>query len=328
MDAPCTIEGVDLEVSLVSKSSLLYPFFDFTFIFALFVLLPGCGNQKDDVFIDGGPVDLDAGWYPAWDSGPDDKFTLPLTFAVIPGGTFDMGTVGNYNESPVHAVTVSEFEIMHNEVTVSQYDECVSAGQCTTPNAVSPYCNWNTPDFENHPINCVNWFQALNFCEFIGARLPSEAEWEYAARSAGETLETKTYPWGNQLPSCDYAVMSGITSGAGCGTDRSSIVCSKEAGNTEHGLCDMAGNVSEWVQDSYHGSYDCDAYPGADNCEVGGKAPADGSAWEELGGTQRTFRGGSLGSPLTVDDLRTAARNKGLPADQFISRGMRCVRDI
>jgi formylglycine-generating enzyme required for sulfatase activity len=312
----------------VLKNRLRYFFFIVLSILSLFSFLFGCENNERHVSMDGGPVDLDAGWYPTRDSGPDEVIALPITFVAIPEGAFDMGTEGNYIESPVHRVTLSAFEIMQAEVTVAQYSECVSAGQCTVPNAVNPYCNWNLPGFENHPVNCVNWFQGVNYCAFVGGRLPSEAEWEYAARSAGKPVETKTYPWGDQVPSCDYAVMSDSTTGAGCGTDRSSIVCSKPAGHTEQGLCDMGGNVSEWVQDWYHGSYDCDAYPGAENCGSGGQAPMDGSAWEEGGGTGRCFRGGAFGSPLELSDLRTAARNKGLPAVMTISLGMRCVKDI
>ena len=111
-------------------------------------------------------------------------------------------------------------------------------------------------------MNCLDWQQAVDFCAWAGGRLPSEAEWEYAARSGGPSSSYK-YPWGNDAATCTYAVMD--DGGYGCGTGRTWSVCSKPAGNTSQGLCDMSGNVWEWVEDWYHGDYT--------------GAPTDGSAW-------------------------------------------------
>jgi len=192
---------------------------------------------------------------------------------------------------PIHEVTVPSFEMTQTEITAAQYRCCVFEEECTTPqppgytpdDGPGPYddlenCNWDLPEEDDRPINCVNWQQAVEFCEWAGGRLPSEAEWEYAARSEGQEV---TYPWGEEEPSCDYAVMLEYGLGGGCGEERTWEVCSKPAGNTEQGLCDMAGNVFEWVQDCLHPSYN--------------GAPDDGSAWEsDCLNESHVLRGGSL----------------------------------
>ena len=245
-----------------------------------------------------------------------------LEWVAIPGGTFMMGSdSGSSIEQPVHQVTVPSFEMNRTEVTVTQYQACVDDGVCTEPDdyTVSSYCNWGQVGREDHPVNCVDWFQAVDFCTWVGGRLPSEAEWEYAARGGGQGI---TYPWGNDSPSCTYAVMD--EGGRGCGMDRTWAVCSKTAGNTTQGLCDMAGNVWEWVQDWYHGSYDCDANPGATNCGSGGIAPSDGSAWETPSGSDRVGRGGGFDDDAA--GLRAAGRGSAGPSVRSGSVGFRCAR--
>ena len=97
----------------------------------------------------------------------------------------------------------------------------------------------------------MDWDQAMNFAAWVGGNLPTEAQWEYAARSEGEDW---IYPWGNEMATCEYSVMDD-GGGWGCGEDRMRPVCSKPRGNTQQGLCDMAGNVYEWVQDAYQDNY-------------------------------------------------------------------------
>lgn len=174
------------------------------------------------------------------------------------------------DEGPVHQVAVKPFEMAKTPVTNKQYKACVDAGACTPP---GPACEIYS-SAEDQPVVCVTWMQAAAFSKWAGGRLPSEAEWEYAARSAGKA---RKYPWGDEDATCERAVVA--DGGYGCGREAAWPVCSKPKGNTDQGLCDMAWNVWEWVQDWYHLSYK--------------GAPADGAAWETPRGSSRVFRGGS-----------------------------------
>ncbi len=178
-----------------------------------------------------------------------------VEWVKIPGGKFMMGSdKGSKDEKPRRSVTISAFELAKSEVTSAQYRKCVEAGACTKAACGSPG--------DEHPVACVNWFQAKAFSAWAGGRLPTEAEWEYAARSGGREW---SYPWGDEEASCARAVMIS-TAETGCGRTTTWPVCSKPAGLTRHGVCDMAGSVWEWVEDPYHESY--------------AGAPADGKVWE------------------------------------------------
>ncbi len=230
-----------------------------------------------------------------------------IVWIQIPGGTYQMGSdAGGSDELPLHQVTVPAFEMTKTEVTIDQYQACVDAGTCTLPddNTSNSYCNWGYSDRGARPVNCVDWNQAVAFCSWAGGRLPSEAEWEYAARSGGQNI---TYPWGDDTATCQYAVM--YEGGNGCGLDRTWAVCGKTAGNTGQGLCDMAGNVWEWVQDWYHSDYT--------------GAPTDGSAWEDSG-SYRVLRGGSF--VYDAVHLRAAYRYLHDPSSRFDYFGFRCAR--
>jgi len=234
----------------------------------------------------------------------------PAEWVTISGGKFTMGTdsgeEGFEDANPAHEVTVKTFQMAKTAVTVAQYAECVSKGACTEP-GTSSYCNWGKTGLGSHPVNCVNWDQAQQYAKFKGARLPSEAEFEYAATSGGKNQK---YPWGNDEPTCDKAVMYG-NGGYGCGKNSTMPVCSKTAGNTAQGLCDMAGNVWQWVQDKYQ-----DSYKGV---------PADGSA-SEGAGSGRVLRGGSFydyGAIYLRADYR---RNGYVPGRRNVDFGFRLVR--
>lgn len=184
-----------------------------------------------------------------------------LEWVQIGAGRFEMGAAdGREDERPVHTVHVPTFQMSKTEVTVGHYRECVDAGACDAPRN-DMRCNWLERGRENHPINCVTYPQARAFATWFGARLPSEAEWEYAARSQGQD---RVYPWGDDPGDCVRAVVNNRV--PGCGRNSTAPVCSLPLGNTDQGLCDMAGNVNEFVEDRY-GPYD--------------KAPTDGSARTE-----------------------------------------------
>lgn len=234
----------------------------------------------------------------------------PVEWVTINGGKFSMGTdsgeTGFEDAKPIHEVAIKTFDMSKTAVTVEQYAECVIKGGCTEP-GTGNYCNWGVAGRQLHPINCVNFAQADQYAKFKGGRLPSESEWEYAATSGG--MDRK-YPWGNEEPTCDNAVMSG-NGGYGCGKRSTMPVCSKTAGNTAQGLCDMAGNVWQWVQDKYQ-----DSYKGA---------PVDGSAFEGAG-SYRVIRGGSFYTSI-AGYLRTGSRNYVDPGPGLGYIGFRLARD-
>jgi iron(II)-dependent oxidoreductase len=234
---------------------------------------------------------------------------MALCWISIPGGTYMMGSSdGLADENPVHPVTVPDFELTRTEITVIQYRACVDAGSCEVPYA-GPFCNWDAEGRDFHPINCMQWHQAHDFCTWQSGRLASEAEWEYAARSGGQDI---AYPWGDTVATCEYAVMNGLEEGSGCGANHTWAVCSKPAGNTDQGLCDMAGNAAEWVQDWYHAGYT--------------GAPSDGSAWEDPVGEERVVRGGSW-HYATAQGVRASKRQNAPPDATSSHDGFRCARD-
>lgn len=221
-----------------------------------------------------------------------------IQWVTIPGGSFMMGSQKNSDEQPRHRVTVRRFQMAKTEVTKRQYRACLDEGACTPPN-----CEW-PPDslMENEPVVCVDWNQARAFSAWVGGRLPSEAEWEYAARSAGQEWK---YPWGHEDATCARAVISG------CGGS-AAPVCSKPAGNTRQGLCDMSGNAWEWTQDWYH-----DSYHGA---------PPDASAWESPPGPYRVYRGGSWND--LAGCARSSYRDLYDPDDRSYEVGFRPARPL
>ncbi|NNN07131.1 MAG: formylglycine-generating enzyme family protein [Elusimicrobia bacterium] len=232
-----------------------------------------------------------------------------IRWVPIPGGTF---TMGSSSFGPPHHVTVKSFQMAKTLVTNKQYKACVAAGACTAAHVSGKSCavyngsSWAPGDLpdsaqgDDHPVVCVDWNQAKAFCAWAGGRLPSEAQWEYAARSGGKN---RKYPWGNATATCADAVIGG------CGYHATAAVCSKTAGNTKQGLCDMAGNAWEWVEDWWH-----DSYTGA---------PTDGSAWEDAGDS-RIGRGGSWSVDAAI--TRSADRTGFDPSARYDGLGFRPVR--
>ncbi len=265
--------------------------------------------------------------------------SAPPEFVVFEGGEFSMGTprgaLERGHDEPSHRVTIEHsVSLQTTEVTRSEWETLMQ----TRP--------WQSLcDSDDCPVETVNWYDAVAYAnarsareglpecyrladcngllpgegfecataEAVGVgcagyRLPTEAEWEYAARGGG--LDRR-YPWGDAPATCERAVMNDRDQGDhGCGTSGPLPVCSRLPGRTPHGLCDMAGNVWEWVEDWY-GPYD--------------EAPVDGSARPQV--TQwRVFRGGGWLSAAFF--MRAANRNRYRPDDRFVNLGFRLARTV
>jgi formylglycine-generating enzyme required for sulfatase activity len=160
----------------------------------------------------------------------------------LPGGTFKMGKRGD-------TVTVQPFSLDATEVTADAYAACVRGGGCTAdhPGEWTLYgkeftadgrCNYGVIGKGNHPINCVDWNQATAYCRWAGKRLPTEEEWEWAAR--GQSRGTQ-YPWGDEEPG----------SRACWNRSETCAVGSYPAGDAPGGIHDLAGNVWEWTASKY-----------------------------------------------------------------------------
>jgi sulfatase modifying factor 1 len=228
----------------------------------------------------------------------------PGCVVSVPSGTFNMGLAGV--AEPVHEVILSaDFDLQRYEVSVGEYRACVVGGACTDP-GTGGGCNWSpaTGSRENHPVNCVAWSQADAYCAWLGGTLPTEAQWEHAARGAGD----RTYPWGEGSPTCALANHApggtpcvGGTAAVNDGTYR--------GGASAFGVWQMAGNVWEWTADWYEVTYSCTA-PCRDPF-----GPATG--------TERVIRGGAW--DVESGFVRSAVRSGALPEMTDDDLGFRCA---
>ena len=239
----------------------------------------------------------------------------------IPAGKFWMGCNSRVDskcdadENPYHQVYLDEYWIDRHQVTFGEYRKCVQAGGCSAAHASDGECfvwdgkDWDgerlDPSFmgDEQPVVCVDWSQARAYCTWSTKRFPTETEWEKAARGT----DGRKYPWGNEEAICERAVMN--DGGQGCSKDRTWPVCSKPKGNSPYGLCDMVGNVSEWVEDWY-GEKSYENHPSRNpQCVKSGR--------------DRVLRGGSW------DDisrgLRISNRNWSNPDSRSNLRGFRCA---
>jgi sulfatase modifying factor 1 len=234
-----------------------------------------------------------------------------LRWIDFPAATYRMGDpAGDPDAKPAHTVELAAFAMSRSEVTASQFAACVEERACTKPLAredvdLRTACTWGDPAQADAPANCLTWGQAAAFCRWVGGDLPSEAQWEFAARAGGRDLP---YPWGAAEADCTRAHMHGGVS-AGCGAGKPGAVCTKRDGDSAQGLCDLAGNVAEWTSDWYV----------ADFYE---RAPKDGSGPDS--GAARTIRGG--GFRQNAHNLRAAARAGVSPDLATDLIGFRCVR--
>jgi formylglycine-generating enzyme required for sulfatase activity/tetratricopeptide (TPR) repeat protein len=260
-------------------------------------------------------------WSAQWVSGPEETplssenqaSAFPSDFLDaygvvminVPAGTFPMGNndANSYNR-PVHSVYLDAYAIDKYEVTNKLYKDCVDAGVCMPLVWVSSDTRPNyygNPEFDEYPVVNVDWDMAKTYCEWRGARLPTEAEWEKAARGT----DGRTYPWGNEAPNKDFLNYNQEIG-------NSTKVGSYETGRSFFGAYDMAGNVMEWVNDWYGEAYYQSSPPsnplGPDS------------------GQYRVLRGGSwahLGS-----DVRSAYREKYDPLSPNYLVGFRCAHSF
>ncbi len=221
----------------------------------------------------------------------------------VPAGPFTMGCDGcvhwpgtlQVDEQPEHTVLLSAFDIDLTEVTHAAYNDCVSAQACT-----EPHSGFDPTGRADYPVTSVTWAQALEYCTWREGRLPTEAEWEKAARGT----DGRTFPWGENDPACHLANIDG------CVGDHLPVG-SLPLGASPYGALDMAGNAWEWVADWYAE----DAYQQHDCPNPTGPAS----------GENRGYRGGSYGN---LGELARASNRAATYNPDFGGSGLgfRCAR--
>jgi formylglycine-generating enzyme required for sulfatase activity len=178
----------------------------------------------------------------------DDK---GVVMVLVPAGNFVMGSArGDLDERPIHSVYLDDYYIDKYEVTNVLYEECVRVGVCKAPVRADSFTQssyYGNPRYNDYPVVYVDWNMAKDYCEWRGADLPTEAQWEKAARGT----EEPTYPWGKEID-CQKANYTDDSNACVGGTSK---VGSFEAGKSPYGVYDMAGNVWEWVGDWYSETY-------------------------------------------------------------------------
>jgi len=220
---------------------------------------------------------------------------------LVPAGEFTMGSdEGDDDEQPIHHVVLDSFYLDTFEVTNGRFAKFVAAIQSEPP--------WGFADQEtpvvhaDRPVRWVNWMEALGYCLWAGKRLPTEAEWEKAARGT----DSRTYPWGNDPPSAAHAVF-GLTEGA----ETVSPIGNRDKGQSPYGVHDLAGNLYEWVTDWY----DEEFY--TTNPPRNPRGPDEGTAKVQRGGSY-------INNPYRI---RAAFRTKGDPTEHDPHVGFRCAQD-
>jgi formylglycine-generating enzyme required for sulfatase activity len=229
-----------------------------------------------------------------------------VSMVLVPASDFTMGSA-NYcqtgspefcrGEKPPHQVYLDSYYMDKYEVSNAAYKTCVDAGICSRPTNSSRF---NNAVYELHPVVYVDWNMAVAYCEWRGARLPTEAEWEKAARG----IDERTYPWGEDI-GCDRANYSG------CVRDTAPVT-SYPSGASPYGAYNMAGNVWEWVSDWYDENY----------YEVSPSSNPTGPQ----GGDYHVLRGGKWNH--FDGNLRTVVRFRNVTTYANEYTGFRCVTGV
>ncbi len=234
----------------------------------------------------------------------DEKGILML---LVPAGKFTMGrNDSEADQAPSHEVYLDAYYIDQYEVTNAMYSMCVQTGFCEPPNKNSSKTHldsyYNNPNFDKYPVVYVDWEKAETYCKWRDARLPTEAEWEKAARGTDERI----YPWGNDAPSCNRANY------INCPQVDTQEVTKYSLGKSPYGVYNMAGNVWEWVSDWYTADY----YQNSPK-----ENPTGPSS-----GYSRVMRGGAFYDQFT--ELTTVNRVFRSPIVSNYDIGFRCARSV
>ena len=218
---------------------------------------------------------------------------------LVPAGPFPRGS-GVGDARPQRQVYLDAFYMDRHEVSCAKYRECVVAGKCSMPGRDHKECTYGHTGLDGYPVNCVSWSQADAYCRWAGKRLPTEAEWEKAARGT----DGRVFPWGNGPAICT------LTQYLKCDGRPYPVAAFSEVASP-HGATQMAGNVWEWVADWYGASY---------YASCPSKNPQGPPS-----GKYRVLRGGSYRS--TDFFLSTTHRNKAAGGLQQRDHGFRCAKD-
>jgi serine/threonine-protein kinase len=238
-----------------------------------------------------------------------------MKLLYVPAGNFLMGskdadTSAYPDEKPQHTVFLDAFWIDQTDVTNAMYAQCVSSGTCQSPTKIYSYSRsiyYGNSEFDNYPVIYVDWNMADTYCKWAGRQLPTEAQWEKAARGT----DGRIYPWGNTAPDPTLLNYNVITDSFVSNYGDTTAVWEYPSGASPYGAWDMAGNVWQWVTDWYQSGY----YATLGNNASNPQGPSSGDG--------RVLRGGSWSSSSGV---RSALRYGLNPAFTNDSIGFRCAR--